>query len=560
MKSIFRYFIVVLGLVLLTPAAFAQLMTNLVVDVRAMSMGNAVTAEPPGISAVHFNPAGLAKLEGRQLQLQFFMLSADGATEYSAPPGYNVFGYSDDPVVCADSGARTDTPDDGVDTCSQFMVTRSEPAGVALYVPVIDRIIKLPRSGGPSPLPPLPAFSIKPPGSKFTFANATYAPLVLGSFKEEDDPAKFGAGTLAVERITFLSPSIGYQINDHWSVGASVGLSYQAVAVEDVNIRAPNELTGFSRLINQTICSPFAGESNYLVDTFLLGSCGIDESMGPFKSLAKANLVLEDNLSPSYNIGVLWEPNDKFAWGAVWQAEATANMTGKFKVEYANAVRDTLNATGSSASGQVLLTILGIPTQIDKVETAVVSLDLPFPAHFQTGIKYRFMPKWQLNFDIGYGDWAAWNEIEVDFDRPLTFLQAGRILSSDIQSQSIRVETGMTSSWSGGVGLQYDWNDRLKLRMGYEPRRNALPEDKRGLAPFGDIVLWGLGAGYQWDKDTVVDLSLSWMKSEDNIPANTSCYLNCLGLENAGKNAYAGLDVKTEFSLLVFGLAYRTKF
>ena len=40
--------------------AKAQLANNLAIDVRAMSMGHAVTADPPGIMAIHFNPAGLA--------------------------------------------------------------------------------------------------------------------------------------------------------------------------------------------------------------------------------------------------------------------------------------------------------------------------------------------------------------------------------------------------------------------------------------------------------------------------------------------------------------------
>ncbi|GAA5557988.1 hypothetical protein Asch01_02737 [Acinetobacter schindleri] len=39
-------------------AAFAQLGTNLSVDLRSLSLGNAVTADPPGVNAVHFNPAG----------------------------------------------------------------------------------------------------------------------------------------------------------------------------------------------------------------------------------------------------------------------------------------------------------------------------------------------------------------------------------------------------------------------------------------------------------------------------------------------------------------------
>ena len=46
------------------PAARAALTENLTTNVTAMALGNAVTADPPGIGSIHFNPAGLARLEG----------------------------------------------------------------------------------------------------------------------------------------------------------------------------------------------------------------------------------------------------------------------------------------------------------------------------------------------------------------------------------------------------------------------------------------------------------------------------------------------------------------
>lgn len=56
--------------------ANAQLGQNLAVDIRSLSMGNAVTADPPGISAVHFNPAALAKLMGCKQMCRGFLLTS----------------------------------------------------------------------------------------------------------------------------------------------------------------------------------------------------------------------------------------------------------------------------------------------------------------------------------------------------------------------------------------------------------------------------------------------------------------------------------------------------
>src|SRR5690349_9650707 len=52
--------------------AQAALTENIAVDPVAMSMGNAVTADPPGLDSIHFNPAGLSRLEKNTRSDQFF--------------------------------------------------------------------------------------------------------------------------------------------------------------------------------------------------------------------------------------------------------------------------------------------------------------------------------------------------------------------------------------------------------------------------------------------------------------------------------------------------------
>ena len=97
-----------------TTQAFAHLGLNLSVDVRSLTMGNAVTADPPGISAIHFNPAALTKLKGLQTDVQGLIANFDVQREFSAPAGYNVFGFSDDPLICNDS------PDNPSSLCTDF--------------------------------------------------------------------------------------------------------------------------------------------------------------------------------------------------------------------------------------------------------------------------------------------------------------------------------------------------------------------------------------------------------------------------------------------------------
>ena len=192
---------------MMASAASAQLANNIAIDVKAMSMGHAVTADPPGISAIHFNPAGLAKLDGRRMDLQFVGADFSLESEFSAPPGYNVFGFSDDPVVC------DDVPNDGVDFCRSFKTATSTVEGISLYVPFVNDTVDLPP--GPLIAGPLPAFSIRPAGSKFTFATATYLPLAAGFYRDEDDVGNYMGERVALERRALYRGVHRHELSGH---------------------------------------------------------------------------------------------------------------------------------------------------------------------------------------------------------------------------------------------------------------------------------------------------------------------------------------------------------
>ena len=120
---------------------------------------------------------------------------------------------------------------------------------------------------------------------------------------------------------------------------------------------------------------------------------------------------------------------------------------------------------------------------------------------------------------------------------------------------------GMQDVWNFGFGMEFHASSRLDLRVGVELRDSVIPDNMRtSLAPFGDANLYSVGMGYQWDKETVVDASVSYLHSVEYIPANTSCNLNCDNITNIIYNPYAGLDVKTSLRLAMVALSFRTKF
>lgn len=532
--------------------AFAQLGTNLSVDTRALALGNAVTADPPGISAVHFNPAALTKIQGLQTDVQGIVANFDIQREFSVPAGYNVFGYSDDPIVCNDG------PEVASDICTDFKGTvHGDVEYASLYVPVLKKMVDL---GEGMPLAaPTAGIAYNPPGSKATFATAMYAPLIAGFGAENGNPGNYMGQQVALERITYLSPSIGYQINDQLSIGGGIGMSYQAIGLK-TDLRFPNELIGMLRMIDEVVCTPFKEHSDIITDILLLGMCNADEGMNPFGRFGQMQLAMEQSLSPSYNLGVLWEPTEDFSFGMVYQSAAKMRLKGKYHIDNAKAPQEMIKGLMSSPTGQILASILGFPSSVPASESGLVAMDFEYPAHFQAGVKYKLMPDLQVNFDVGWTDYKAWDKFRFEFDRQISALKIAKLLSENISDSSLALPLEFTSPWNFGIGLEYSATDRLKLRAGYEPRASAIPDGKRNtMIPINGAQLFGLGVGYRFDADTDLDLSIGFLRSKDNIPANSSSMANQTGVNNILLNPYAGLNVKTDTKITILGLNYRTR-
>lgn len=364
---------------------------------------------------------------------------------------------------------------------------------------------------------------------------------------------------VALERITYLSPSFAFKVNDELSLGASVGMSYQAISLK-TDLRFPNELIGVLRLVDEVVCAPFKDNQDFITDLLLLGICNAQEGMNPFNRFGQLKVTVEQALSPSYNLGLLWEPREDFSFGMVYQSSSKMRLKGKYFIDNERAPRELIRGLNSSATGSVFARVLGFPSSIPATESGLVAMDFEYPAHFQAGITYKIIPDLQINFDVGWTDYSAWDKFRFEFDRQVSALQIAKLLSSDISNTSLALPLNFTSPWSWGIGVEYSATDRLKLRAGYEPRSSATPDDKRNtLIPINNAQLFGLGIGYRFDADTDVDLSVGFLRSRDNIPAGSSSLANQTGVSNILLNPYAGLDVKTNTKVTILGINYRTR-
>jgi long-subunit fatty acid transport protein len=216
---------------------------------------------------------------------------------------------------------------------------------------------------------------------------------------------------------------------------------------------------------------------------------------------------MQQSLSPSFNLGVLWEPNDWFAWGATYQSESRMKLKGNYQVNYTKDWQGLWSGLQSSVFGAFLSPLF--PYGNVAQERGVATLKMTNPDTFLHGYQAASVRELAVQ---RRPQMERLQRLEQSANRvrqgarPVAHRQHLRTQRRDHPQHHPR--SRLPRYLSPAFGVQYDVNDRLQLRAGYEYRPSAIPKDKAdALVLIGDANLYGLGLGYRWDRDTTIDLA-----------------------------------------------------
>ncbi len=516
------------------PSARAELTDNLLVSPTAMSLGNAVTADPPGIESIHFNPAGLARMTGDTRTDSFFVASVRNSDALEAAPDLDIGGFKGDPLSGTSSG----------------------PGRQALYIPIVGLLhFRLPGVALPSI-----GFTFNQPGSPFTFGTLAYVPMAysLDRTANPNDPGRFDGALVDIQRLVYLSPSVGYKVSDTLRVGVSVPITYASIAI-NTDMRFPNKLLGTIGQLQQGSCPSGNGT---VFDTLLFGLCGGGPAgmLNPFQKAANFNVEMTAPFDPTINLGVLWEPTDWFALGAVYQSGTKSIYHGTYQFATDPMVRQFASGLNASLLGPILAATTGLPSQIPAVQSGNVISSIPYPSRVQLGVKFKPVDFLQFNMDVSYADWSKWNSLTLQFDQNVNLLELAHIFRISNSTQ-LTLPLGFRSVVNYGFGMQAQVTDKLAVRVGYEPRKSSIPGNQLSLiTPLPDTKLYGLGFQYKFDSGGSLNVGASYMKGTFNVPARSDCNLNCDGFFNLIYNPYAAMKVSGDLIVRYFGLNYTRPF
>ncbi|MBV1920492.1 MAG: outer membrane protein transport protein, partial [Pseudomonadales bacterium] len=363
---------------ILPSTSHAVLTDNLGIgNAKAISLGHAVTADPPGIDSIHFNPAGLAKLKGRQRQVK--VITGSFAIEMEMGD-YNSDRYQLLDLV--DKGII----DQGLVLPEGFLFdesknSTSQTEGASMMMPLFG------LTDLPVLLFPLGGASYSAPESNITFGTNVYTPMAMGFYRADDDPGRFIGQRMSFMMLTYFSPSIAIQVTDEFSVGASINFNYVGVGLE-LPFRSPHAgILALAGVQDLTGC----GSGDALFNDF----CGV---LNPYDVIGTLTFEVEKELTFGFNIGFLWEPTPWAAFGVVYQSAVGMDMEGDYQwvneqgwVDFIGPLANPVAAEGESLSvaqlaSQAAIGVIGITGE--KVSEGTAFLDMTYPEHVSFCLLY----------------------------------------------------------------------------------------------------------------------------------------------------------------------------
>lgn len=554
-------------------AAFTDSIT--IGNPKALALGHAITADPPDIDSIHFNPAGLAKYKGRRMYLKAILGLFSTEMELGGHGEYmenliDRYGELHQEFIDENGNLTYNRSPYEEYSRNDLLFTKSKSEGgptVMLPGGMVDLPIGAGAAGGAS---------YSPPGSRYTIGTNVYAPLMNGYHVAEDDPGRFAQERATFTLITFFSPTIAVQLTDTFSAGFSVNFNYSGMGLE-LPIREPHEAIFFlgSPFIQGTFCNPdgtakSAAESDLPVRVDVCST-----EVPPFTQFGKLTFEVDQNIVLGYNMGFLWEPQPWLSLGLSYNSSIKVDMDGYFKFPIHDPFKTFLyNFHGSdilATVGSVLENLdLKLPSAEEVITDAQGPLNVSYeiPQRWNAGLSLQVTPKLKWNFDVRWTEWSTFATIDLKFGQDVSLLKWGTIAdmvgtggSNGISPNSVNYKIALRDVTYWGTGIEYRWNDQLVLRAGYEDRPSAVPEESpNAFIPMSDGKLMSVGFGLDLKGDRHIDFAVAHMKTEKFHPACTAQLGNGCNIANVVYPSYAGQDITSKLEFLIFELGYHRSF
>ena len=502
-------------------AAFNE---QIATDAKAMSLGNAVTADPPGIMSIHYNPAGLSLIEHDiTYSAGISVTSVSFKGDYTADPNFDGFFGSYFTLEAVEGEGDT--------------------RGIS-HIPFTNSYLS-------AMLTPQYGISYRKKESKWTFALGGYEPFSLGWEQTgSNNPSEFDGATVIHQHFIYAAPSVSYKATPKLSFGFSLGLG-TSFHKNQFMMRIPSETfaqTMFGGDATEHLDIPFQQQMTLPMPLYGGG-------IAPYDEMAVLDIEMEDIFSPSLNTGILWSPLKWLSLGLTYQSEIKIKMEGTYNIKHSN---DTARMMDWFGYGTVLPTaaaLMGLPTD-GSDQSGKCRFETILPQHVQLGVKLMPVKPLKLLIDVHWADWSSTGDTNYVFDQDLSILKLARLSGYSSGTNRFIIERKFKDTVHWSLGIEYNVLEWLDLRCGYEKRPTSVKDEYFDLMyPVTDFNVYGAGFGLILKNGILIDFGLSYMdggtytvKNEQSSNMNSSDWTKPI------YNPHLGLDYKQKSEIISYSL------
>lgn len=315
------------------------------------------------------------------------------------------------------------------------------------------------------------------------FGIGVTVPFGLSTDYEDDWIGRYHA-TLSEVKTININPSFAFKFKDDLSVGLGLNLQYIEATLEN-KIDSALTCVGLQTNTSQDPrdCVPNAvipGGTGTLVP----GLASQDSSQS----------LSGDDWNIGWNIGLLYDLDGASRLGVAYRSSMDANLSGDVKFTVDPAFQTIIDTNPVAPK---FLTNTGIVAGIE------------LPAQLSVSYVRDIDSKLTVMADVTWTEWSNFDALVIKFD--------------NLQQSTSNQPENWEDSYRYAIGANYQYTDKLILRFGIAHDQTPIPsaEDRTARIP-GDDRRWvSLGAGYEIDSSTSIDVGYSHLFVDDTEINNT---------------------------------------
>lgn len=320
------------------------------------------------------------------------------------------------------------------------------------------------------------AYLVRPLSDKVKVGVGINAPFGLATSYDDTWVGRYHALDSEMKTIN-INPAISYQVNEKLAVGAGINAQYIDVKLS-------------SAIDSSAACLSMASQSG---SGTLLNQCISNGLSTPSNQTTDSKVTIKgDDVSYGFNLGAIYQPTDKTRVGLSYRSKVKHSLKGNADYEMNAALQSIATAAG-----------------VTRFDGSPAVADVELPASASLSASHKLNDKVEVLGDITYTDWSSFEKL--------------RATNPDTGGQITNVDESWRNVTRVSAGVNYQYNDKLKLRTGVAHDKSPVPDVLHRTARTPDVDrFWvAAGANYKLRKNLSMDVGYAHLFMDNAAIDNT---------------------------------------